>query len=211
MKIVLLGPPGAGKGTQAASLSASYGIPAISTGHIIRQAIEEGTAVGQAAKTLIERGELLPDETVIAMVRERLSQDDTKAGYILDGFPRTVEQAEEMERLGIGVDVVINIQVADETLVERLSGRRGCHRCGATYHIQYNPPKHEGICDVCGEALSRRQDDEPETIRQRLAVYHKQTEPLVVFYERQGKLRTVQGQEDVAHTTALVQRAVGGE
>lgn len=204
MKFVLLGPPGAGKGTQAANLSKRYGIPAISTGHIIRQAIEAGTEVGRLAADYIERGQLVPDETVIALVRGRLREPDTQHGYILDGFPRTVAQAEQMEKLGIQVDKVIDIAVEDEVLVERLSGRRECKACGATYHVVYNPPVREGVCDVCGEPLSMRDDDTPDVIRKRLAVYHKQTQPLQAFYRQRGKLYTVNGQEKVEDTTTLV-------
>lgn len=209
MKLVLIGPPGAGKGTQADNLTQWFGIPAISTGLIIRKAMELGSEVGKQAAVFIERGELVPDQMVIQMVQERLAQPDVENGYILDGFPRTVAQAQEMDRLGIGVDKVLDIVVPDDTLVERLSGRRVCKACGASFHVVYNPPAQEGVCDKCGAPLSLREDDKPEVIRARLAVYHRQTEPLKAYYQQQNKLVTVVGQEKVEDTTALVKAAVG--
>ncbi len=203
MKLVLLGPPGAGKGTQAAELARELSIPAISTGNIIRAAVKDGTPVGVIAKGYIDKGELVPDETVVSLVEERLKADDCKNGYILDGFPRTIAQAEIMELKGIGVDKVINIELADEIIVERLSGRRVCLKCGAAYHIKFNAPEQEGICSVCGDNLVIRDDDKKEVIENRLSVYHKQTEPLIEFYDKQGKLKSISGENDVKTTTAL--------
>lgn len=204
MKLVLLGPPGAGKGTQAANLAKEYQIPAISTGHIIRTAISEKTPVGKIAEEFIKRGELVPDDTVVELVKARLAEDDCKNGYILDGFPRTLAQAEIMDETSIGVDFVLNIDVPDEKLVERLSGRRECKKCGAAYHVLYNPTKDGASCDKCGGELVMRSDDVPEVILKRLEVYHKQTEPLKEYYIKQGKLTTIQGQKDLAETTRMV-------
>ena len=203
MKLVLLGPPGAGKGTQAAELAAALSIPAISTGNIIRAAVKEGTPVGIIAKGYIDKGGLVPDETVVSLVEERLKEDDCKAGYILDGFPRTITQAEIMDLKGIEVDRVVNIELADEIIVERLSGRRVCLKCGAAYHVKFNPPKVEGVCGVCGDNLVIRDDDNRDVILNRLSVYHSQTEPLIEFYEKQGKLKSISGEGDVKTTTKL--------
>ncbi len=203
MKLVLLGPPGAGKGTQAAELAVALSVPAISTGNIIRAAVKEGTPVGIIAKGYIDKGELVPDETVVSLVEERLSADDCKSGYILDGFPRTISQAEIMALKGIEVDRVLNIELADEVIVERLSGRRVCLKCGAAYHVKFNPPETEGICGVCGDKLIIRDDDNEEVILNRLSVYHSQTEPLIEFYEKQGKLKSISGEGDVKTTTKL--------
>lgn len=203
MKLVLLGPPGAGKGTQAAELAKSLSIPAISTGNIIRAAVKDGTPVGIIAKGYIDKGELVPDETVVSLVEERLKADDCKVGYILDGFPRTISQAEIMVSKGIEVDRVVNIELADEIIVERLSGRRVCLKCGAAYHVKFNPPDKEGVCGVCGDKLVIRDDDNEEVILNRLSVYHSQTEPLIEFYEKQGKLRSISGEGDVKTTTKL--------
>jgi len=203
MKLVLLGPPGAGKGTQAAELAASLSIPAISTGNIIRAAVKENTPVGIIAKGYIDKGELVPDETVVSLVEERLKEDDCKDGYILDGFPRTISQAEIMVEKGIDVDRVVNIELADEVIVERLSGRRVCLKCGAAYHVKFNPPAKEGVCGVCGDKLVIRDDDNEDVILNRLSVYHSQTEPLIEFYEKQGKLRSISGAGDVKTTTEL--------
>lgn len=203
MKLVLLGPPGAGKGTQAAELAQSLSIPAISTGNIIRAAVKEGTPVGVIAKGYIDKGELVPDETVVSLVEERLAADDCKNGYILDGFPRTITQAEIMVLKGIEVDRVVNIELADEIIVERLSGRRVCLKCGAAYHVKFNPPAEEGVCGVCGDKLVIRDDDNEEVILNRLSVYHSQTEPLIEFYEKQGKLKSISGEGDVKTTTEL--------
>ena len=204
MKLVLLGPPGAGKGTQAAVLAKEFRIPAISTGHIIRNAIAEQTPVGKMAKGYIDRGELVPDDVVIEMVKDRLKEDECKDGYILDGFPRTVSQAEIMEELPIEVDLVVDIDVDTDCIVNRLSGRRECKKCGATYHVTDNPSKQDGVCDQCGNALVQRADDVPDVIRNRIEVYHEQTEPLKHFYATRNLLVAVEGQNQVADTTKAV-------
>ena len=208
MNIILFGPPGAGKGTQAEMLRERYEIPTISTGNMIREAIKNQTPMGLAAKERIDRGELLADEIVVEIVKERLSQPDCAKGFILDGFPRTIPQAKALEEMDVSIDAAIEIQLADETIVSRMSGRRTCLTCGATYHVQYNPPKRDGVCDVCGEALVQRADDKPETVLERLRVYHEQTAPLSEFYRSRNMLRTVQGQEELADTTALMLKAV---
>ena len=208
MNIILFGPPGAGKGTQAEMLRERYEIPTISTGNMIREAIKNQTPMGLAAKERIDRGELLADEIVVEIVKERLSQPDCAKGFILDGFPRTIPQAKALEEMDVSIDAAIEIQLADETIVSRMSGRRTCLTCGATYHVQYNPPKQDGVCDVCGEALVQRADDKPETVLERLRVYHEQTAPLSEFYRSRNMLRTVQGQEELAETTALMLKAV---
>ena len=208
MNIILFGPPGAGKGTQAEMLRERYEIPTISTGNMIREAIKNQTPMGLAAKERIDRGELLADEIVVEIVKERLSQPDCAKGFILDGFPRTIPQAKALEEMDVSIDAAIEIQLADETIVSRMSGRRTCLTCGATYLVQYNPPKQDGVCDVCGEALVQRADDKPETVLERLRVYHEQTAPLSEFYRSRNMLRTVQGQEELADTTALMLKAV---
>lgn len=211
MKLVLLGPPGAGKGTQAERLAKKFHIPAISTGRIIRNAIAENTPVGVEAKAFIDRGELVPDSMVVKMVQERLKDDDCKNGYILDGFPRNISQAEIMERLSISVDLVLEIHVDEEIIVERLSGRRECEACGATYHIHDNPSKHENVCDKCGAPLIRRKDDVPEIIRNRIHVYSEQTEPLKEYYQAKGLLVSVKGRDKVEDTTKAVMDVFGAE
>ena len=211
MKIIFLGAPGAGKGTQAAAVSRELGIPTISTGNLIREAIAAGTPVGLMAKDIIAKGQLLPDDIVVGIVREKLKT--VQGGYILDGFPRTVAQAEALEAMGEEIDKVINIFVPDEVIVKRSAGRRYCPRCGATYHIVYNPPKNEDgalVCTECGNAVAVRADDKEEVVRDRLAVYHELTQPLESFYEKRGKLRTVEGQEEVADTVRLTLMAVKG-
>lgn len=208
MKLILLGAPGAGKGTQAAELEKEYNIPSISTGQIIRETIAAGTDLGNKVKAVIDRGELVPDDIVVEMVKERLNSDDCKRGYILDGFPRTVSQAEIMEKLPIPIDVAVEIDVDESIIVNRLSGRRVCSSCGATYHITGNPSMKEGICDKCGGALKMRDDDVPEVIRHRLEVYNKQTKPLKDFYEKRGLLVTVKGRDDVDETTKAIQKAL---
>ncbi len=208
MKLILLGAPGAGKGTQAAELEKEYNIPSISTGQIIRETIAAGTDLGNKVKAVIDRGELVPDDIVVEMVKERLNSDDCKRGYILDGFPRTVSQAEIMEKLPIPIDVAVEIDVDESIIVNRLSGRRVCSSCGATYHITGNPSMKEGICDKCGGALKMRDDDVPEVIRHRLEVYNKQTKPLKDFYEKRGLLVTVKGCDDVDETTKAIQKAL---
>lgn len=211
MKLVFFGPPGAGKGTQAAKLSEALNIPAISTGHIIRQAMAEGTPVGKIAEDYISRGALLPDDVVAALVAERLQSDDCRKGYILDGFPRTLVQAQIMDETGIEVDRVIDIEVADESIVKRMAGRRVCNKCGAAFHTEFNPPKAEDVCDICGEALSIRADDAPEVVLNRLTIYHEQTEPLKAYYEKQDKLVVVEGEGSVEEIFSRVSKAASGE
>lgn len=203
MKLILLGAPGAGKGTQAEVISRKLSIPAVSTGNIIREAIKQGTTLGVQAKSYIQQGLLVPDAVVIDIIRERLAEKDCENGFILDGFPRTIPQAEALDSLGISVDMVINIELPDEKIVERLSGRRVCLKCGATYHVLFNPPAVDGVCTKCGDALVQRDDDRPETVLARLKVYHDETEPLKEYYAKRGNLRMVQGQDEVADTTAL--------
>lgn len=208
MKLILLGAPGAGKGTQAAEIEKEYNIPAISTGQIIRETIAAGTALGNEVKAYIDRGELVPDEIVVEMVKERLKNDDCQNGYILDGFPRTISQAEIMEKLPIPIDVALEIAVDEDIIVDRLSGRRVCTDCGATFHISSKPSKKEGICDLCGGALKMRDDDVPEVIRHRLKVYNEQTKPLKDFYENRNKLITIKSVEGVSETTAIIMEAL---
>ncbi len=204
MKLIIMGAPGAGKGTQAARISRHLSIPAISTGDILREAIAAGTKMGELAKTYIDQGHLVPDDVMIGIIKDRLSQEDCRNGYILDGFPRTIPQAEALDALGADIDKVLSIEVSDDTIVERMAGRRVCPKCGATFHTDHNPPKVEGICDKCGAELIRRKDDAPETVQARLKVYHEQTEPLKDYYQRAGKLVIAEGQEDVEDTTATV-------
>ncbi len=211
MKLTIMGPPGGGKGTQAEILKEKLGVPHISTGAIIRKAIGEKTPLGLDAEGYIARGELVPDNVVISMVKERIQEPDCRNGYILDGFPRTIPQAEAMEGMGIALDCALNIEVEDEAIVERLSGRRECKSCAAPYHVKYNPPKTEGKCDKCGGELILRSDDAPETVRRRLSVYHNQTEPLKEFYRSRNLLRTAKGCEKLEDTTKNVMKAVGVE
>ena len=208
MKLILLGAPGAGKGTQAEVISEHLNIPTISTGNIIREALKSGTELGMKAKEYMDSGRLVPDEVVIGIIRDRLVKDDCKNGFILDGFPRTIPQAEALDRMGINIDRVIDIEVADETIARRVSGRRVCPTCGASYHIDYKKPTTEGVCDKCGNTLVQRKDDHPDTVRERLQVYHDQTEPLKEYYSACGKLAIVEGQEEVAETTKLTLAAV---
>lgn len=208
MKLILLGAPGAGKGTQAEELVKIYNIPTISTGQIIRESIAAGTDLGSEVKGFIERGELVPDEIVVEMVKERIKEDDCKNGYILDGFPRTISQAMVMEELPIEIDVALEIDVDEEIIVDRLSGRRVCSECGATYHISGKPSKKEGICDNCGGALKIRDDDVPDVIRHRLEVYNEQTKPLKDFYKERGKFISVKGCDEVSDTTKAVIKAL---
>lgn len=208
MKLIFLGAPGAGKGTQAEVVSEKLAIPAISTGNIIRAALKAQTEMGIKAKDYIEKGQLVPDEVVIGIIKERLAQDDCKNGFILDGFPRTVPQAQALDEMGVEIDKVININVPDEKIVKRMSGRRVCKDCGASYHLEYKKPEKDGICTACGAELIQRSDDKPETVKERLAVYHEQTEPLIEYYLNKGKLTTVEGQEEVADTTALTLKAL---
>ena len=208
MNLILMGAPGAGKGTQAEKISAKWSIPAISTGDILRAAIKAGTELGNTAKSYIDDGKLVPDEIVIGIIKEYLTSDEAAKGFILDGFPRSIPQAEALDGMGVKIDAVLSIEVADEKIVERMSGRRVC-TCGASYHTVYKPSQKSGICDKCGAELYIRKDDAPETVLNRLATYHSQTEPLKEFYAKKGLLITVEGQEEVADTTALVFEALG--
>ena len=209
MKIIFLGAPGAGKGTQAEKVAAKLNIPTISTGAIIRSALKEGTEMGLAAKAYIEAGKLVPDDVVIGIIKERLAESDCRNGFILDGFPRTIAQAEALDAMGVSIDLVVNISVDDATIVERMSGRRVCAACGATFHTLFNPSAAGDKCDKCGAELSIRKDDQPEVVKDRLTVYHKETEPLERYYENKGILKTVVGQEKLEDTTALTFRAIG--
>ena len=209
MKLILLGAPGAGKGTQAANICAKYNIPAISTGDALRAAIKEGTQLGLEAKSYMDAGKLVPDEVVIGLIKEKLASDSCKNGFILDGFPRSIPQAEALDAMGIQMDVVLSLEVADEKIVERMSGRRVCH-CGASYHVAYLPPKTEGICDKCGAELYIRDDDAEATVRKRLDTFHAQTEPLKDYYGAKGILLTVEGREEVEDTSAAVLEALAG-
>lgn len=201
MKIVMLGAPGAGKGTQAIKIADKYDIPHISTGDIFRANIKGGTELGQKAKSYIDKGELVPDEVTIGILLDRIAQDDCKNGYVLDGFPRTIPQAESLTEAlksqGDQIDFALNIDVPDEAIIERMSGRRACPKCGATYHIVYAAPKTENICDKCGTELIIRSDDKPETVKDRLNVYHQQTEPLIAYYKTAGVLREVDGTQEL--------------
>ncbi len=208
MNLILLGAPGAGKGTQAEVICNALHIPAISTGNILREAIKNQTALGMEAKTYMDGGKLVPDEIVINILKERLQQDDCKNGFILDGFPRTVPQAEALDKMNVRIDRVVDIEVADEKIAARLSGRRVCENCGASYHTLYKPSKTEGVCDACGGKTVQRKDDHPDTVKERLRVYHEQTEPLIDYYTKTGKLVVVEGQEEVADTSALTLKAV---
>ena len=209
MKLILLGAPGAGKGTQADILSKKLGVPTISTGNILRAAIKNGTPVGLRAKSYMDRGALVPDAVIIGIIRERLNEPDCAAGYILDGVPRTIPQAQAMEDGGVDIDVALSIEVEDQTIIDRMSGRRTCPDCGASYHVVANPPKTEGVCDNCGAALTIRRDDAPETVRARLDTYHAETEPLKAFYAQRGKLVSVDNQPGIAETTAVIVKALG--
>ena len=209
MKIIFLGAPGAGKGTKAEIVAKRLGIPTISTGAIIRGAIKDGTPMGLKAKKFIEQGNLLPDDVVIEIVKERLAESDCAGGYILDGFPRTVPQAEALDKMGISLDKVISIEVSDETIVERMSGRRVCQGCGKTYHTVFNPSAKGDACEACGSALSIRADDAPEVVRSRLEVYHTTTEPLKEFYSKKGNLALVYGADAVEETTSRTFAALG--
>ncbi len=209
MNIIMLGAPGAGKGTQAAVLCEHFGIPTISTGNMIREALKNGTEMGLKAKSYMDDGKLVPDEVVIGIVKERLSEDDCKKGFILDGFPRTIPQAEALDSMGVDIKYVINIDVPDESIIKRMSGRRVCENCGRPYHIESLKPQKDGVCDDCGGTLVQRKDDHPDTVLARLEIYHKETEPLADYYSKQGKLVNVEGQNTVADTTAAVLKAIG--
>ena len=209
MRLILLGAPGAGKGTQADVLSAKLGIPTISTGNILRAAVKAGTPIGKQAESYMKAGALVPDEVIIGIMRERLAEDDCKNGYILDGMPRTIPQAEALVEGGVEIDWALSIEIADETIVERMSGRRTCPDCGASYHIVNSPSKVEGVCDKCGAALVIRADDKPETVKARLATYHQETEPLKDFYAKLGKLKTVDNQPSIAETSEAIFQVLG--
>lgn len=209
MKLILLGAPGAGKGTQAEILSKMCDIPTISTGNILRAAMKNGTPVGLKAKEYVDSGKLVPDDVIIGIVRERLAEDDCKNGYILDGMPRTIPQALGLEEAGIEIDFALSLEISDEAIIERMSGRRVCKDCGATYHIVTIKPQVAGICDKCGGELIIRKDDAPETLKERLAVYHKETEPLKEFYAQRGKLRSVDSNSTVDEMTKASVKALG--
>ncbi|MBE6558961.1 MAG: adenylate kinase [Ruminococcaceae bacterium] len=209
MKLILLGAPGAGKGTQAANITAKYNIPVVATGDILRAAKSEGTELGLLAKSYMDAGKLVPDEVIIGLIKEKLASDSCKNGYILDGFPRTIPQAEALDAMGAEVDAVLSLEVADEKIIERMSGRRVC-KCGASYHVVYLPSKVDGVCDKCGDALYIRDDDAEATVRKRLETFHAQTEPLKDYYGAKGLLVTVEGREEVEDTTAAVLAALEG-
>ena len=209
MKLILFGAPGAGKGTQASAISEALHIPTVSTGNIIREAIAKGTEAGLKARQYTDRGALVPDEVVVKMLSDRISQSDCANGYILDGFPRTIPQAEALVAMGITIDSVISLEVDDGAIEERMSGRRVCPACGESFHLKFNPPAKEGVCDKCGAALVQRADDKAETVRERLRVYHAQTEPVKIFYEKLGKLVRIDGNGTVEKTTQLIFEGLG--
>ena len=209
MKLILLGAPGAGKGTQAERLCKELNIPTISTGNILRAAIKNGTPTGMKAKSFMDAGQLVPDEVIIGIITERLAEADCAGGYILDGVPRTIAQAEALEKAGIIFDAVVSIEISDETIMERMNGRRVCEHCGASYHLVAVPPQVAGVCDKCGGKLIQRHDDEPETVKARLEVYHRETEPLKEFYAQRGLLKSVENQPTVAATSQAILRALG--
>ncbi len=204
MKLILLGAPGAGKGTQAEKICEKYNIPAVSTGNILRAAVKAGTEMGLKAKSYMDAGQLVPDDIIIGIIQDRVKEDDCKNGFILDGFPRTIPQAQALVDMGIDIDKVIDIEVPDDKITARMSGRRVCAKCANSYHLLYKKPLVDGVCDACGGELIQRKDDAPETVKARLVEYHEMTEPLKGFYEELGKLRIVEGQEEVTDTTKLV-------
>lgn len=204
MKLIFLGAPGAGKGTQAEIIAAKLNIPTVSTGNIIREALANGTEMGIKAKSFIEAGKLVPDDVVIGIIKERLANEDCNNGFILDGFPRTIPQAEALDKMGIIIDRVVDIDVPDENIVNRMSGRRVCKSCGSSYHIENKKPKVDGVCDNCSGELQIRKDDAPETVLDRLNVYHEQTEPLKDYYAKCGKLRSVEGTAPITEITAAI-------
>lgn len=210
MKIVMLGAPGAGKGTQADKIAEKFGLPHISTGDIFRKNIKEGTELGKEAKAYMDAGKLVPDELTVRLLLDRVKNDDCAKGYILDGYPRTIPQAEaldkELKKLGEKIDYAINVDVPDENIINRMSGRRACLKCGATYHLKYVPPKKDGVCDECGSELVIRDDDKPETVKNRLAVYHEQTQPLIEYFEKQGVLHTVDGTTDAGDVFKAIEQ-----
>ena len=208
MRLILLGAPGAGKGTQAEILSKLLSIPTISTGNILRAAMKNGTPVGLKAKEYVDAGKLVPDSVIIDIIKERLAQADCENGYILDGVPRTIPQAQAMEEMGVAVDCALSIEIEDQVIIDRMSGRRTCKDCSQTFHVVSNPPKQEGICDFCGGELNIRKDDAPETVKARLETYHKETEPLKAFYAERNKLKTVDNQPTIEATTAEIRKAL---
>lgn len=213
MKIIMLGAPGAGKGTQAKMIAEKYGVPHVSTGDIFRANIKNGTELGKEAKQYMDQGLLVPDELTVRILLDRVAKDDCKDGYVLDGFPRTIPQAEvldsELSKLGDCIDYAIDVDVPDENIIKRMSGRRACLTCGATYHIEHVPPKKEGICDKCGSELVLREDDKPETVKNRLNVYHEQTQPLIDFYTAKGVLKTVDGTLPMDEVFAAITAILG--
>lgn len=209
MKIVLLGAPGAGKGTQAEIIARLLSIPTISTGKILLEAIKKGTAVGLRAKEYMLEGKLVPDDVIISIIKERLQEDDCKNGYVLDGVPRTIVQAEAMDELGVGIDLALSIEASDAMIIERMTGRRVCSECNSSFHISDNPPRAEGICDICGGELVKRADDDLEIVSERLSVYHEKTEPLKEYYAKQAKLKLVNSQPALEDTTKAVMDVLG--
>ena len=208
MKMILFGAPGAGKGTQASAINDALKIPTISTGNIIREAIAKGTEAGLEAKQYTEKGALVPDAVVVKMLSDRIAKDDCANGYVLDGFPRTIPQAEALDAMGIEIDTVLSLEVDDSAIEERMSGRRVCP-CGESYHLKFNPPAKEGVCDKCGAALVQRVDDKAETVRERLRIYHELTEPVKAFYEERGKLVCIDGNKSVEEPTKLIFKTLG--
>lgn len=208
MRLILLGAPGAGKGTQAEILSKLLSIPTISTGNILRAAMKAGTPVGLKAKEYVDAGKLVPDEVIIGIIKERLAEDDCKNGYILDGVPRTIAQAKAMEEMGVELDCALSIEVEDQVIIDRMSGRRTCKDCSQTFHVVSNPPRQEGICDFCGGELGIRKDDAPETVMKRLATFHEETEPLKAFYAERNKLKTVDNQPSIEAQTVVIRKAL---
>lgn len=210
MNLILLGAPGAGKGTQAEKICDHFHIPTISTGNMLREAVKNGTKLGLEAKTYMDAGNLVPDAILVGMIKEKLKEPAYQNGFILDGFPRTVPQAEALDSMGVRIDQAVEIHVPDERIIARMSGRRVCEKCGTSYHIQYRAPKQEGVCDLDGGKLVQRADDAPETVKARLEVYHKQTEPLKDYYAKQNRLSVVEGQEEIADTTKLTLQVLEG-
>lgn len=210
MNLILLGAPGAGKGTQAEKICEHFHIPIISTGNMLREAVKNGTKLGLEAKTYMDAGNLVPDAVLVGMIKEKLKEPAYQNGFILDGFPRTVPQAEALDTMGVQINKVLEIRVPDDQIVARMSGRRVCEKCGTSYHIQYRAPKQEGVCDLDGGKLVQRPDDAPETVQARLKVYHQQTEPLKEYYAKQNRLAVVEGQEEIADTTKLTLQTLEG-
>lgn len=208
MNLILLGAPGAGKGTLASYLIDKMGVPSVSTGNILREAIANKTELGQKAKAFMDAGQLVPDQLVIDLLRDRIAQDDCKNGFILDGFPRTIPQAEALDQIA-SIDCALSLEVDDAVIEGRMTGRRVCLKCGATYHIKANPPKQEGVCDACGDTLHIRKDDKPDVVKHRLATYHEQTEPLKDYYGAQGKLKSIDGAQGIEQTKVLACQALG--